>query len=233
MKNLRELREIAAETGYRLVKLKPKPMRLNRKETKRITARLQSEGLVVVVKKNGNPAKVYGLEGYQTAVATMKKYKPWKKKVSAAILAFSLLWGGVAQAEDDGLLSVVSMDIVQKIESSGNPAAYNRSSKAKGLYQITPVVLLEYNKAHPWDIIGDDELFLPDRNEKVAKWYLFKRIPQMLVYFNKPVTVRNVLICYNAGINYVVKNKPLPNETLNYIQKYKAEIDDLKERASR
>lgn len=156
------------------------------------------------------------------------------KIVLALMAGMLLLFGGLASAEeavDDGLLYRVSMDIIKKIESGGNPAAYNRSSKAKGLYQITPIVLLEYNQYHPWDIIGDDEIFLPDRNEKVAKWYLFKRIPQMLVYYGKPVTVRNVLICYNAGISYVVKNKELPEETYGYIQKYRAEIEDLKERA--
>ena len=45
----------------------------------------------------------------------------------------------------------VDMDNIYRIESSHNPKAYNSGSKAKGLGQITPIVLKEWNNYHPND----------------------------------------------------------------------------------
>ena len=118
------------------------------------------------------------------------------------------------------LASQINLNVIKQIESSGNPLAYNKSSKAKGLYQITPICLEEYNNYHEKQV-APHELFVPSINEKVAKWYLNVRIPQMLRYFKKPLTTDNILISYNAGINYVVKGKRIPLETKNYINKYK------------
>ena len=115
---------------------------------------------------------------------------------------------------------IINLDIIKQIESSNNPLAYNKTTKATGLYQITPICLREYNNYNKADYILSD-MYNPVLCYKVAEWYLNKRIPQMLKYYNKPITLEAVLISYNAGIAYVVYNKPLPEETKNYIRKYK------------
>lgn len=113
----------------------------------------------------------------------------------------------------------IDLNIIAKIESSNNPFAYNIRSKAIGLYQITPICLKEYNNFHKKKYVSL-HLFNPFINKKIAKWYLEKRIPQMLRYFKKPVTDRNILISYNAGIKYVTQKLGLPKETKKYLQKY-------------
>jgi soluble lytic murein transglycosylase len=120
------------------------------------------------------------------------------------------------------LVSPESVNIgkIIQIESSGNPFAYNKSSQARGLMQITPICLKEYNNYHPKEQYTTKDLFNPDINVKIGTWYIDKRIPQMLRYYNKPVTINNILISYNAGIAYVVKDLPLPTETINYLLKY-------------
>ena len=116
--------------------------------------------------------------------------------------------------------ALVNMDAIKQIESSGNPSAYNRGSQARGLYQITPIVLKEYNQFNHAGYMKED-LFDPEINAIIAEWYIGKRIPAMLKYYKKEVNLTNIIIAYNAGISYVVKNKPLPIETIKYIAKYK------------
>jgi len=132
----------------------------------------------------------------------------------AILLIPILLWAFCAFSLD--------LSIIKQIESSGNPLAYNKSSHARGLFQITPICLKEYNNFHTeqYDL---SDLFNPIINEKIAAWYLEKRIPQMLKHFGKDVSLENILISYNAGVSYVVSGKPLPLETVNYIKKYKGE----------
>ena len=114
----------------------------------------------------------------------------------------------------------IDMHKIMMIESSGDPLAHNVNSGARGLFQITKICLTEYNNFHPKHKFTSNDLWNPVKNTQVATWYLRQRIPQMLRYFKKPVSIRNIIISYNAGILYVVKNKPLPRETINYIKKY-------------
>jgi len=113
----------------------------------------------------------------------------------------------------------INLDIISFLESSNNPLAYNSKTKATGLYQITPICLLEFNKFKGKDYTLFS-LFNPKRNYEVAYWYMNIRIPAMLKYYGKLDTIRNRLICYNSGINYVVKDLPLKKETINYVKKY-------------
>lgn len=119
----------------------------------------------------------------------------------------------------------VDMDAVSRIESSGNAKAFNKTSKARGLFQITPIVLEDFNKA-VWnrEDITEDELFDRDVNTMIATWYMKVRIPQLLKHFGEEASVRNVLVSWNAGIKYVVEGRDLPDETSNFIQKYQAEV---------
>lgn len=124
-----------------------------------------------------------------------------------------LLWSGTAQASID-------MQVIAQLESDGNALAYNSQTQATGMYQITPICLQEYNQInntrYTLDMMYDVRYCY-----EVAYWYLHKRIPQMLMYYGHKVTDKNTLTCYNAGIWYVVHDKPLPEETTNYIAMYK------------
>lgn len=112
---------------------------------------------------------------------------------------------------------VIDMDIIKSIESGGNPYAIS-SVGARGLYQIMPITLREFNNFNETSYTVDD-LFNSEINSNIANWYMFERIPQMLRHFKKPVTLRNILWAYNAGIGNVVKDR-MPDQTKNYIQKY-------------
>jgi len=144
---------------------------------------------------------------------TMPNYYRLRRLVGVATAAVLLiLINTTAQA-------AVNLETIKQIESSGNPRAYNKTSHARGLYQITPIVLKDYN-IYNKPRYNPADLFTPAVNLKIAGWYLNVRIPQMLRYYNKPICINNILIAYNAGINYVVKGKKLPAETINYINNY-------------
>ncbi len=115
---------------------------------------------------------------------------------------------------------LIDMHRIMMIESSGNPLAISKG-QGLGLYQITPCVLKEYNSSHRIKI-SSHSLFNPHKNTMVAKWYLKKRIPRMLKHYHQHVETRNIIISYNAGISYVVKNKKLPSTTVEYLRKYGA-----------
>jgi soluble lytic murein transglycosylase-like protein len=119
----------------------------------------------------------------------------------------------------------VNLEAIKRIESHGNPKAFNKGSGARGLYQITPIVVKEWNNFHPTQTMSNDDMFDPKNNELVASWYLFSRIPEMLRYYKEEVSVRNILVAYNAGIKYVTEHAELPEETSFYLQKYAAETE--------
>lgn len=114
----------------------------------------------------------------------------------------------------------MDMGIVAFIESTNNPKAFNKAKKAIGLYQITPICLKEWNNYHPRKQYTSEDLWNKEINTEIGTWYMQVRIPQMLKYFKKPDTAENRIISYNAGIEYVVKGLPLPQDTKDYIVKY-------------
>ena len=81
----------------------------------------------------------------------------------------------------------INLDAIAFIESSNDSLAYNQTSEARGLYQITPVCLEEYNNYNRTDYTKAD-LFSEGINKEIAIWYITIRIPQMLRYFNKGLT---------------------------------------------
>lgn len=136
-----------------------------------------------------------------------------RKLLIIFVVIFGLLlgrnvWAGVS----------INMDTIRMKESSGNRLAYNKKSGACGLYQITAIVLLEYNQFHKVDYTKQD-LFNADINFRIADWYMNVRIPQLLKHFKQADTVRNRLIAYNAGIKHVIDGQ-LKKETLDYIVYY-------------
>ncbi len=117
-------------------------------------------------------------------------------------------------------VGAVELGTVKFIESSNSPQAYNKITKARGLYQITPVCLTDYNSSHSIHYTQED-LFNPKVNHRIANWYLNIRIPQLLNYYGIPDNTENRLIAYNWGIgNLVGWWKRLPKETRGYLRKY-------------
>ena len=114
---------------------------------------------------------------------------------------------------------VIDRQKIIQIESSGNPKAFNKKSKARGLYQITPIVVKEWNNYKKVKYTNQD-MFNPEIAFKVYDWYMNKRIPQMLRHYGLKDTVENRLISYNAGIDHAIKGT-IPDETKDYIRKYK------------
>ena len=129
-------------------------------------------------------------------------------------LVFLLIFGSPAYA------GYMDLGKIIRIESNGNSRAYNRNSKARGLCQITPICLKEWNNFHPREKYTLNDLWNAEINKKIATWYLEVRIPQMLRHYGFEVNVRNMIICYNAGIGYLVGHKQLKKETVDYIAKY-------------
>lgn len=134
--------------------------------------------------------------------------------ISLIVIVTLLLFIPTAHAEQ------IDMHKIMMIESGGNPNAVEKWGGV-GLYQVTPVVLKEYNQFKK-TIYSRNDLFNPAINTAIANWYLTRRIPTMLKHYRKPITTRNIIISYNAGISYVVKNKLLPPTTINYLKKYGA-----------
>lgn len=116
------------------------------------------------------------------------------------------------------------MEVIKKIESDGLSWAHNKKSGARGLYQITPIVLREWNDFHPKETFSHLDLFIPWVNEKIAFWYMQERIPRLLRAYRISDTVPHRLSAYNFGAGNLKRvlrgGIKLPEETKNYIKKY-------------
>jgi hypothetical protein len=173
---------------------------------------IEQGGESVPLKKTPIPSR-----GQSTSVGAKQGKTPIPKKAVPVVVGGTAIgMAGNANASTD-----IDMNKVYSIESSNNPNAHNKSSNAKGLGQITPIVLKEWNNLNPKDKHSDADLFKADVNKKIASWYMNKRIPQMLKAKGLKDTLDNRLVAYNAGISKV--GKILPRETADYIKKYKKE----------
>jgi hypothetical protein len=139
----------------------------------------------------------------------------------AVIIVITVLivcfWMSKVLAED------INMDYIAQIESNFDAKAYNKHSGATGMYQITPVVLAEYNAVHKERYTMDD-MYNAQRCEKVATWYMNVRIPQMMKALHIKDSVTTRIASYNAGVGVVLKHvrgtRSLPKETNAYLLKY-------------
>lgn len=120
----------------------------------------------------------------------------------------------------------IDLEIIKKIESDGNALAFNERTKCYGLYQISQVCLEDFNQVCEAAYTTQD-LFDPVINEKIARWY-FRRLEELLLYFKIPVSGAYLIASYNWGVGNVVRwhragalIESLPQETRNYIEKYK------------
>lgn len=119
---------------------------------------------------------------------------------------------------DRAFAEEIDMKKIAFIESSNNPLAHNKADDSRGLYQITPICLKEYNNFHKVKYTMND-LWNADVNGKIADWYLNIRIPQMLKHYGIKDTIRNRVIAYNAGIVAVINGR-IPETTKKYLKKY-------------
>ena len=118
----------------------------------------------------------------------------------------------------------IDLSIISRIESSNREDAcsYKGCKYGRGLYQISEIVLKDWNNFHPDEQYLPSHLFQGEANQRIADWY-FGRIVSMLKYYNIPTYLDHVLACWNWGIGNV-KNKGLdnmPQETIDFINKYK------------
>jgi len=114
----------------------------------------------------------------------------------------------------------LSIKKIIEIESNGNPDAFNKHSQARGLMQVTPIVLIDWNNKHPHDCYIKKDLYTPSINIKIGTWYLKEEIPRLLKHYEIEDNINNRIIAYNFGIGNMVNNRKLPEETKNYIKKY-------------
>jgi hypothetical protein len=144
--------------------------------------------------------------------------------VAAAILILLLLGSPDCRAQ---IIQPAKIDLkkIAMIESSGNPRAWRREDDSRGLFQVTPICLKDYNNFHPGAAYSMDDLWDVSVSTLIADWYLNKRIPQMLRHFGIPDTIKNRLWAYNAGIGNVVKGR-MPKITQDYLRKYFHERED-------
>ena len=86
--------------------------------------------------------------------------------------------------------------------------------------------LADWNMHHKGEEYTKEDLFDMRINMRIAEWFLNERIPAMLRYYHKPVTLKNILIAYNAGIRYLRDGIEPPKSTKRYIKKYmEAEVE--------
>lgn len=150
-----------------------------------------------------------------------ERKKPYAYKVAISIGLATIIFIGGCIAGRKAFADQIDLKKIAQIESSGCKYKNGDSGSSIGCYQVKDA-LVEWNQFHPKQQFSKRQMLDDDLCFKVADWYLNKRIPQMLRAFKKPVTTRNILISYNAGISYVVKNKSLPKITIAYLKKYGA-----------
>lgn len=140
--------------------------------------------------------------------------------VAIILCAVMLLVAGCNTASAE---VVIDMDKIAMIESSGCKHNVGDGGDSNGCHQVSSGTLKEYNQFNGTKHTKQDLLNYAV-SLKIATWYMQKRIPAMLKHYGKPDTIENRIVAYNAGINYVVKGKPLPETTKRYIAKYKGSL---------
>jgi len=101
------------------------------------------------------------------------------------------------------VLAKPKMTLVDKIiytESKWNPNAYREDTGARGLMQIKPVVLKEWNIFNPSKHFEMEDLFNPYTNVNIGTWYLYKRIKEhYLPHYKLEPHLENMLASWNVG----------------------------------
>jgi len=149
-----------------------------------------------------------------------KKLKISNKKKLLLLIIFAMFFS----ASFCAYKSWKEMDIIKIVwrESRGFHLRHNKPEDARGLMQIRPCVLQEWNEFHPKDSHTPAQLFIAHINIKIGTWYFQKRCPQMLRAYNIPDTKYYKVICYNAGISRAIQHyrdgRKLPPITEKYLK---------------
>ena len=110
-----------------------------------------------------------------------------------------------------------------EVESSNNPKAFNPSSGARGLTQITPVAWQDLVAHYPdkySQMNYEKDMFKPEVAKQAGNDYL-NILMGYLRSKRMPITPENLAAGYNWGINNLAKFglHNAPPETKNYIAK--------------
>jgi hypothetical protein len=134
----------------------------------------------------------------------------------------------------------IDMDVLIYIESKGDPNAHNELTGARGLCQILEPTWNECIEKMDKDWNYQECWNDPYKNKRVGWYYINRRIPQMLIFYNMPDTIETRLSCYDWGIGKVREHYkeykengitsadekyPYPQETKDYIQDYLRLLD--------
>lgn len=132
----------------------------------------------------------------------------------------------------------IELDVIAMIESGGErvpdkACSYRGCEYGKGRYQVSDILRREWNQFHKNEQYEPHQLFDPQVNERIARWYLNVRIPQMLKHYGRVdgkdyMSLPYVLTAYNAGISYVRQDRSeWPRETVSYINRYMSQVQRL------
>jgi soluble lytic murein transglycosylase len=101
-------------------------------------------------------------------------------------------------------------------ESTGDPDAQNPSDPSKGLMQITPGALSDFNKAIGRSYTFDD-MFVPYKNIEVGTWYIVSR-------YNKTNDMTQALAAYNAGLGNISAGLGYADKVKSYVPYIQTEM---------
>lgn len=119
------------------------------------------------------------------------------------ILFIAVRYGG--KMADSYLANLIDSLIWR--ESKGDPKAIS-SVGARGLGQIMPSVLTDYNKTHKTNYTSDD-LFDPTINRNITIWHFTNNLPMQLANKGMAPTLEALLGAYNVGAKGLVRgDKP-------------------------
>jgi len=132
---------------------------------------------------------------------------------------------GILYVAQSNVADEIDMECLAKTETMGNPWSYNIHGRAVGLCQITQPALDEYNlfNIEQYTLL---EMFQPEKNIKVAHWYLHFVEKIMLFHFIIPNPDR-ILISYTWGPGAFQRwyktgqsTSTLPAEVRRYLGRY-------------
>lgn len=160
----------------------------------------------------------------RTAKAIERREMKFKREydlITTLIIAIAVLFLVLFTLVLESQAQVVTVDLnkIAMIESSGGKFKIHKDGWSKGTHGISKITLKEWNNFNPRDKHVFNDLMDDDVSLKISKWYINKRIPQMLRYYKQEDTLKNRLWAYNCGISCVIDNR-IPKITQAYFRKY-------------
>ena len=143
-----------------------------------------------------------------------------KPLIKLSIILIILTWylgfifGIMGWCEEDTISEV--LPIIAQAESSGNPNAVGSAGEI-GLYQISPILLSDYNNrlSRHRNSVKYEHLFNENVNEMICRWQI-NNIISALKKHNLPTDIAHICFGYNFGIGNMLKY-PIPTWHKNLI----------------